>query len=130
MTYCSDRLIGKNLNFHYRTQGVKGVLEMGQSDSKNTGQNLCSYILQEDNLYPFFSVNETMLIAANLKISKCAMSHEDKQILIDHILDTLHLSFAKETRCSELSGGQRKRLSIALELIDNPPILFLDEPTT
>lgn len=58
------------------------------------------------------------------------MSQDDKQILVDQILDTLHLSFAKDTRCDNLSGGQKKRLSIALELIDNSPILFLDEPTT
>lgn len=113
-----------------RTQGVKGVLEMGHKDSGQNAQKMCSYILQDDNLYPFFTVNETMTIAANLKISSRCMSHDEKQILIDHILDTLHLSFAKDTRCANLSGGQKKRLSIALELIDNPPILFLDEPTT
>lgn len=125
-----------SLRFFFRKQGVKGILDISnndnQSDSNNKKQyrKLCSYILQDDNLFPWFTVHESMTIAANLKISKECMNMEEKQILIDNILDTLHLSFAKETRCANLSGGQKKRLSIALELIDNPPILFLDEPTT
>lgn len=102
----------------------------GNSRSSSNAQKLCSYILQDDNLYPFFTVNETMMTATNLKISNRIMSRDSKQNLIDNILDSLHLSFAKDTRCVNLSGGQKKRLSIALELIDNPPILFLDEPTT
>lgn len=119
-----------NILTGFTTNGVKGVLDMGKKSSSSNGQKMCSYILQEDNLYPFFTVNETMLIAANLKISSRCMSQKDKQILIDNILDTLHLTYAKDTRCRNLSGGQKKRLSIALELIDDPPILFLDEPTT
>jgi len=79
---------------------------MGKKSSNNA-QKLCSYILQDDNLYPFFTVNETMLIATNLKISSRCMSQKDKQILIDNILDTLHLTHAKDTRCRNLSGGQK-----------------------
>lgn len=49
---------------------------------------------------------------------------------VNEILDTLGLSDSKNTRADKLSGGQRKRLSIAQELVNNPPIMFFDEPTS
>lgn len=51
-------------------------------------------------------------------------------IQIDEILILLRLEKTKETLGNSLSGGELKRLSIALELLNNPPVLFLDEPTT
>ena len=88
-----------------------------------------SYIQQDDQLSPLFTVNEVMTMAADLKLGY-SLNSKGKQMVIDDVLDVLDLMKSKDTRCDKLSGGQRKRLSIALELVDNPPVLFLDEPTT
>lgn len=86
------------------------------------------YIQQTDYLYGLFTVEENMMIAAYLKIGN--VTHTFRQILTENILKKLNLTKAKDTRTDRLSGGQKKRLSIALELLGNPPIMFLDEPTT
>ncbi|XP_022214908.1 ATP-binding cassette sub-family G member 1 [Drosophila obscura] len=104
--------------------GVSGKIEIGKA------RKLCGYIMQDDHFFPYFTVEETMLMAATLKISNKCVSLKEKRTLIDYLLNSLKLTKTRQTKCSNLSGGQKKRLSIALELIDNPAVLFLDEPTT
>ncbi|XP_059049584.1 ATP-binding cassette sub-family G member 4-like [Achroia grisella] len=123
----------------FATHGVTGTIrsgdklcELGDKNStaalKEYRKKTC-YILQDDRLNPLFTVEEHMWFAADLKLGNC-LTEKLKLSVIDGILDTLGLAHTKNTKSSRLSGGQRKRLSIALELIDNPPVVFLDEPTT
>ncbi|XP_076247006.1 ATP-binding cassette subfamily G member 4 isoform X2 [Calliopsis andreniformis] len=112
----------------YRTNGVTGNI-MVNSRIRNLGEfrNLSAYIMQNDNLQPLLTVQEAMNIAANLKLTA---SHQLKKQKIDQILVTMSLDMCRHTRTGQLSGGERKRLAIALELINSPPIIFLDEPTS
>ncbi|CAK1601251.1 unnamed protein product [Parnassius mnemosyne] len=124
----------------FSVQGVTGTIRAGNSvcvleekdkciDSLKAYRKKSCYILQDDRLNPLFTVAELMKFAADMKLGY-TLTEKMKNTVVAEILDTLGLSGTENTRCGNLSGGQRKRLSIAVELIDNPPVLFLDEPTT
>ncbi|XP_075225271.1 ATP-binding cassette sub-family G member 4-like isoform X2 [Lycorma delicatula] len=85
--------------------------------------------MQEDLLQPRLTVHESMMIAADLKLGH-TVSMNEKLGTIREILEMLRLAKCENTFTSYLSGGERKRLAIALELVNNPPVIFLDEPTT
>lgn len=115
----------------FRQGHLTGTIEYSSSEGRQNWEmykKQSCYIQQTDNLYGLLTVQESMMIVTYLKIDNATVMF--RQILIDNILDTLKLSKVKDTRVDRLSGGQKKKLSIALELIDNPPIMFLDEPTT
>ncbi|XP_068085254.1 ATP-binding cassette sub-family G member 1-like [Anabrus simplex] len=111
------------------TNVTGSVLVNGQPRDVNKFNRQTTYIMQEDLLQDHLTVQESMMVAANLKMShKC--KREEKLERVNEVLEMLDLSACKDTRSEMLSGGQRRRLSVALELVSNPPVIFLDEPTT
>lgn len=78
------------------------------------------------------TVRECLTFAARLKLEA---SEDEKQERVNHMIKTLKLSKAQNTRIGGplvkgVSGGERKRTSIGVELITDPNLVFLDEPTT
>ncbi|KAF7988675.1 hypothetical protein HCN44_001248 [Aphidius gifuensis] len=114
----------------YRLTDVKGSFYInGKPRDLNVFRRTSAYITQDDRLQPLLTVMENMEIAADLKLGTDVSWNEKHKIITD-ILMTLGLDEHIKTRTSRLSGGQQKRLSIALELVNNPTVMFLDEPTT
>ena len=78
----------------------------------------------------FAAVDETLTGRENLVLVARLRHLKDSRLIADGLLARFQLTDAAERRVSTYSGGMRRRLDIAMSLIGDPPVIFLDEPTT
>jgi len=104
-------------------------------NSSQFRQDSC-YVLQSDVLLSSATVRESLLTSALLKLPK-TISKKKKIEKVDQILKELGLTSCQNTLIGDellgikgISGGQKRRVSIGVELVKNPAAIFLDEPTS
>ncbi|GAC1398800.1 MAG: ABC transporter ATP-binding protein [Ktedonobacteraceae bacterium] len=106
----------------YRTPD-QGVIRVLGRDPIREAQALKPHIgvmLQQDGLYPALTAREVLRLFAGY------FEHAQD---IDALLERVGLSTAAKIRCRRLSGGQKRRLALAVALVGNPSLVFMDEPT-
>lgn len=107
------------------------VLINGESIKTNNKsiRSIIGYVPQSDIVYDNLTLERMLYHSAKLRMPK-DMSQEEINRKIDETLEMVELTRHRKTMISKLSGGQKKRASIAVELLASPKLFFLDEPSS
>ncbi|TVY43730.1 ATP-binding cassette sub-family G member [Lachnellula occidentalis] len=111
---------------------LQGV-EMSFSNTKKF-KDLIGYVPQDDTVHPSLTVRENLLFSGHIRLGG-VLNDGEIQRSVDNLIQDLGLTKVRDTVVGDqerrgVSGGERKRISIGLELIATPQVLILDEPTS
>lgn len=115
-------------------QSLHGTLLVnGEEWSPRRVREISGFVFQDDVLLDTMTVREALWMSATLRVRGITVAERVK--MVDELLEILGLRHCQNTIVGSpaqkgISGGERKRCSIAMELITNPAVLFLDEPTS
>ncbi|RXH79222.1 hypothetical protein DVH24_040369 [Malus domestica] len=112
---------------------LSGLLEVNGNPRPNKAHKF-AYVRQEDLFFSQLTVRETLSLAAELQLPEISSS-EERLEYVNSLLFKLGLISCADTIVGDvkvrgISGGEKKRLSVACELIASPSVIFADEPTT
>ncbi|EAZ44665.1 hypothetical protein OsJ_29288 [Oryza sativa Japonica Group] len=118
---------------------AKGSLEGsvridGRAVTTSYMKQISSYVMQDDQLFPMLTVLETLTFAAEVRLPP-SLSRAEKLKRVWELIDQLGLQTTAHTYIGDegtrgVSGGERRRVSIGIDIIHKPSLLFLDEPTS
>ncbi|MFL5627352.1 MAG: ABC transporter ATP-binding protein/permease [Ktedonobacteraceae bacterium] len=107
------------------------ILYDGQDFYRNVAlfNTQLGYVPQEDTVHRDLTVERALYYAAKLRLPA---SFSEKQVhqRVDEVMEDVEIAHRRKLLVGKLSGGQRKRISIAMELLAHPRLFFLDEPTS
>jgi ABC-2 type transport system ATP-binding protein len=107
--------------YRQRSDGKVSVLGIDPEKAGRAWRNRIGLVLQESELDRVYTVHETVSMFAR---------YFDAPTSIERVIAAVGLGEAAHTRIGRLSGGQKRRVDVALGLVGDPDVLFLDEPTT
>ncbi|KDP29036.1 hypothetical protein JCGZ_16425 [Jatropha curcas] len=95
---------------------------------------ISAYVMQDDLLFPMLTVEETLMFSAEFRLPR-SLSKSKKKARVQALIDQLGLRNAAKTVIGDeghrgVSGGERRRVSIGIDIVHDPILLFLDEPTS
>lgn len=109
-------------------QPTTGRVLLGGDDVRVRQADL-GYVPQEDTVHRLLTAREALTFASELRLPP-GISEADTAAAVERVLRDVELLEVADQRIGTLSGGQRKRVAVALELIGEPRVVLLDEPTT
>ena len=118
-----------------KTGTVTGNLFLnGNPSDINIMKKISGFVFQDDIILKTMTVKEALYMSALLRLPEI-ISNEEKENKVNEMISLLHLENCQDTIVGDslskgISGGERKRLSVGMEMITNPSIIFLDEPTS
>lgn len=111
------------------TDGNVYVNDMNLYQNYDALKNIIGYVPQSDIVYDNLTVERMLDYAARLRLPADTQAPERARIVAEAI-EAVELTEHKKTMIGRLSGGQKKRASIAVELLSDPKLFFLDEPAS
>ncbi|KAK7270109.1 hypothetical protein RIF29_23017 [Crotalaria pallida] len=114
---------------------LKGTVALnGEALESRLLKVISAYVMQDDLLFPMLTVEETLTFAAEFRLPR-SLSKSKKKARVQALIDQLGLRNAAKTVIGDeghrgVSGGERRRVSIGIDIIHDPILLFLDEPTS
>ncbi|THU74571.1 hypothetical protein C4D60_Mb04t34780 [Musa balbisiana] len=113
---------------------LKGRVSLdGEEMSPGLIKRVSAYVMQDDRLFPMLTVYETFMFAADFRLGSIPRSQKKQRV--EQLIEQLGLTSSRNTYIGDegtrgVSGGERRRVSIGVDIIHGPALLFLDEPTS